>query len=97
MAKVYDQLNDRLCQFMAQQKMFFVASAPLAADGLVNVSPKGMDSFRVFTRKVVALLDFTGSGIETVAHVKENGRLVIMFCSFDKSPMILRLHGQASH
>lgn len=95
-AKLYEELNDRLCQFIEKQKVFFVASSPLATDGLVNVSPKGMDSLRILDPKTVAYLDFTGSGIETVAHVKENGRLVIMFCSFGTSPMILRLHGQAN-
>ncbi len=96
MAKVYDELDDRLCRFIAEQKLFFVGSAPRDDQGLVNVSPKGMDALRILDSTTVAYLDFTGSGIESVAHVKENGRLVIMFCSFDKSPMILRLHGRAT-
>ena len=95
MAKIYEELDDRLGQFIMNQKMFFVGSAPLAGDGLVNISPKGMDGLRILDSKTVAYLDLTGSGIESVAHVKENGRFVIMFCSFDTSPMILRLHGRA--
>ena len=95
MSKVYEELDDRLCQFIEKQKIFFVGSSPLRDDGLVNISPKGMDSLRILDSTTVAYLDFTGSGIETVAHVKENGRLAIMFCSFDTSPMIVRLHGRA--
>ena len=95
MAKLYDELDDRLREFIAGQKMFFVGSAPRSDEGLINISPKGMDSFRVLDSKTVAYLDYTGSGIESIAHVKENGRFVIMFCSFDKSPFILRLHGRA--
>ena len=95
MAKIYEELDDRLCQFIMNQKMCFVGSAPLAGNGLVNISPKGMDGLRILDSKTVAYLDLTGSGIESVAHVKENGRFVIMFCSFDTSPMILRLHGRA--
>ena len=73
--------------------MFFVATAPLASDGLLNLSPKGLDTFSVLGPRMVAYLDLTGSGIETVAHVKENGRIVFMFCAFDARPRILRLHG----
>jgi hypothetical protein len=95
MSKVYDELTPKLIEFIAAQKMFFVGTAPLSADGHVNVSPKGMDSFRVLDSRTVAYLDVTGSGVETVAHVKENGRLVIMFCAFAGRPFILRLHGRA--
>jgi hypothetical protein len=73
--------------------MFFVATAPLAADGLINCSPKGMDTFRILGPREVAYLDLTGSGIETVAHARENGRIVFMFCAFDGPPKIVRLHG----
>lgn len=96
MAKVYESLDDRLCEFIRSQKMFFVASAPLAGDGRINLSPKGFDTFRILGPTTVAYLDFTGSGVESIAHVKENGRFVIMFCSFDKQPLILRLHGRGS-
>lgn len=94
MGKIHEQLTDRLIRFIEDQQMFFVATAPLAGDGHVNVSPKGMDSFRILGPRSVAYLDLTGSGVETLAHVKENGRLVIMFCAFSGSPLILRLHGR---
>lgn len=94
MGKIYDSLTSDLQTWLAAQKMFFVASAPLAGDGLVNCSPKGMDAFRVLGPRQVAYHDLTGSGIETVAHLKENGRIVLMFCSFDAAPMIVRLHGR---
>ena len=77
------------------QEMFFVATAPLAADGLVNLSPKGVDgTFAVLDSQTVAYLDLWGSGIETTAHIRENGRLCILFCSFDEVPNSLRLHGR---
>jgi len=94
MGKLYESIDDSLVEFIQAQKMFFVATAPLSGDGLVNVSPKGLDSFRVLDSQTVAYADLTGSGIETVAHLKENGRIVIMFCSFDQTPKILRLHGR---
>ena len=95
MGKVYDSLDDKLRSFIEKQKMFFVASAPLAEDGLVNLSPKGMDgTFRILDDKTVAYLDFVGSGIETIAHVRQNGRMTIMFCAFQGSPKILRLYGK---
>lgn len=96
MGKVYSELDTRLGEFIAEQHLFFVASAPLHGDGLLNVSPKGMDSFRILDPKTVAYLDYLGSGIESVAHIKENGRFVIMFCSFTKTPLIVRLYGQAT-
>ena len=95
MGKLYDALTSELIDFMQAQKMFFVGTAPLSGDGHVNVSPKGMDSFRVLDAHTVAYLDVTGSGVETLSHVKENGRLVIMFCAFEGSPLTVRLHGQA--
>jgi hypothetical protein len=73
---------------------FFVATAPLSADGSINVAPKGLDTFRILDEHTVAYLDLTGSGIETVAHLRENGRIVVMFCAFEGRPMILRLHGR---
>jgi hypothetical protein len=73
--------------------MFFVASAPLDANGHVNLSPKGLDTFRILGPTTVAYLDFNGSGVETIAHLKENGRIVLMFCAFQGPPRILRLHG----
>src|ERR671917_972342 len=93
MARVYDEITPELAEWLSQQRLFFVATAPLAADGLVNCSPKGMDTFCVLGPREVAYLDLTGSGIETVAHLRENGRIVFMFCAFAGPPKIVRLHG----
>lgn len=93
MGRTYDAIPDHLADWMRAQPVWFVATAPLAADGLVNVSPKGGDTFRVVDERTVAYLDLTGSGAETIAHLRENGRLTIMFCSFGETPMILRLQG----
>ena len=93
MGKTFDAIEGKLEDFILRQHMFFVATAPLAADGLVNLSPKGLDSFRILGPRTVAYLDLTGSGIETVAHLKENGRIVIMFCAFEGPPKIVRLYG----
>ncbi|MFP3949187.1 MAG: pyridoxamine 5'-phosphate oxidase family protein [Gemmatimonadota bacterium] len=93
MGKPYAGLTDHLRAFVEDQPLFFVATAPLAADGHVNVSPKGLDSFRVLSPERVAYLDLTGSGNETSAHVAENGRITFLFCSFSGSPKILRLYG----
>ncbi len=94
MGTAHTELNDDLRQFIAQQHIFFVATAPLAAEGLINLSPKGLDSFRVLDAKTVAYVDLTGSGIETIAHTRENGRITIMFCAFAGRPRILRLYGR---
>jgi hypothetical protein len=95
MATVYDGLDDGLTRWLLKQPMFFVATAPLAADGSVNCSPKGLTgTFTVLDERTVAYLDITGSGIETVAHLRENGRIVLMFCAFDGRPRIVRLHGR---
>jgi hypothetical protein len=94
MAKTHEQIDDKLAGWIRQQKIFFVATAPLAGDGHVNCSPKGGDSIRVIDPRTVAYLDLTGSGVETIAHLRENGRIVIMFCAFEGPPTIVRLHGQ---
>jgi hypothetical protein len=94
MGRTYEALDARLTDFIQHQHMFFVATAPLARDGHVNVSPKGLDSFRVLDAHTVAYLDFVGSGAETIAHVRDNGRITILFCAFEGSPKILRLHGR---
>ena len=97
MAKQYDELDDTLRGWIAAQPMFFVATAPLSADGHVNVSPKGMaGTFAVLGPRQVGYLDFFGSGIETVAHLRENARIVVMFCAFSGAPRIVRLHGRGS-
>ncbi len=94
MAKIFERLDDKLVAFIKAQKMFFVATAPLGADGHVNISPKGYDSFVVIDPLTVAYLDLGGSGIETLAHLKENGRITIMFCAFEGKANILRLYGR---
>ena len=94
MGKVYAGLDERLRQFISAQPVFFVATAPSGDGGHVNVSPKGYrDTFAVLGEHTVAYLDLTGSGAETIAHLRQNGRITIMFCSFNKSPKILRLQG----
>ena len=91
MAKFLDKIDDKTRRFIAGQKMFFTASAP--RDGRVNLSPKGIDTFRCLDDETVFYLDLTGSGNETAAHIAENGRLTIMFCSFAGKSVILRLYG----
>lgn len=93
MGKVYDTLDERLIKFIEAQKLFFVATAPLDAGGHVNLSPKGYDAFKVIDGNTVCWLDLGGSGIETQAHVQENGRITIMFCAFEGPANILRLYG----
>ena len=93
MAKLYDRILDQHKEFIARQKMFFVASAPLSLDGHVNLSPKGSDSFRILSDHQVAYMDIIGSGNETSAHLLENGRITFMFCAFEGPPNILRLYG----
>ena len=95
MGRLRDEIDDALARFLLAQHMFFVASAPTSADGLVNVSPKGLDgSFAVLGPHEVAYLDLTGSGAETIAHLRDNGRICLMFCAFDGPPRIVRLHGR---
>ncbi len=95
MGKVFDGIDEHMSKWIAAQALFFVASAPLDGDGHVNVSPKGpIDTLRVLDERTVAYLDVVGSGAETIAHVRENGRLVIMLCAFSGPPRIVRLHGR---
>ncbi|MFQ3612174.1 MAG: pyridoxamine 5'-phosphate oxidase family protein [Cyanobacteriota bacterium] len=94
MAKVHDSITPALQQFIAAQHIFFVATAPLAAHGHVNLSPKGLQSFRLLSPQQVAYLDVTGSGNETSAHLLENQRITLMFCAFEDPPCILRLYGR---
>ena len=93
MGKVYERLDDKLIEFIEKQHLFFVGTAPDAPDGHLNVSPKGLDTFCILGPNSVAYLDLTGSGIETVAHLRQNGRITIMFCAFQGRPLILRLYG----
>jgi hypothetical protein len=92
-AKTYDEIAPELAAWLGEQRLFFVATAPLSADGLVNCSPKGMDTFRVLGPTEVAYLDLTGSGTETIAHLRENGRIVFTFVALSGPPRIVRLHG----
>jgi hypothetical protein len=94
MGKVYATLEPPLAEFVRAQRVFFVATAPLAGDGHVNCSPKGLDTFAILDPSTVAYLDFTGSGVETIAHVRENGRITLLFCAFDGPPKIVRLYGR---
>ena len=94
MAKTHPVLDQRLRDFIARQHLFFVATAPLSGAGRINLSPKGLDSLAVLDDRTLAYLDLTGSGIETIAHLRENARIVIMLCAFDGPPNIVRLHGR---
>jgi Pyridoxamine 5'-phosphate oxidase len=94
MGKLYDEIDDRIRTFIEAQKLLFVASAPNAFHGHVNCSPKGLDSFRMLDGRTVAYVDLVGSGIETIAHLRENGRIVVLFCAFEGAPKIVRLHGR---
>ena len=94
MAKVFEEITEHIREWVARQSMFFVATAPLAPDGHVNVSPKGpIGSLRITRSALVAYLDISGSGAETIAHLRENGRIVIMLCAFEGPPRIVRFHG----
>ncbi len=93
MARVLDAITDELAAFIAAQRVFFVATAPTDG-GHVNLSPKGLDTFAVLDPNTVAYLDLTGSGVETIAHLRENGRITFMFCAFDGKPNIVRLYGR---
>ena len=94
MGKLHPGIDDRLRAFIEAQHLFFVATAPSGDDGHVNCSPKGLGAFRVLDANRVAYLDLVGSGVETIAHLRQNGRIVVMFCAFDGPPTILRLHGR---
>ncbi len=89
----YSSISDKHREFINKQKMFFVGTAPVGAEGHINLSPKGLDSFRVLGPNTVAYMDLIGSGNETAAHLLENGRITIMLCSFDGPPNIMRLYG----
>ena len=96
MGKIYASIDQSVQAWMSQQQMFFVATAPLSERGHVNLSPKGHDTLRVVDEKTLAYADIGGSGVETIAHVRENGRVVIMMCAFTGPPKIFRFYGQGS-
>src|SRR3954451_24612405 len=95
MGKVFDEIDEKLAAWIGRQRMFFVGTAPSGADGHVNVSPKGpIGSLRILDPRTVAYLDVVGSGAETIAHLRDNGRIVVMLCAFEGPPRILRLPGR---
>lgn len=96
MGKVYESITPKIQRWMAKQQMFFVATAPLSGDGTVNLSPKGHDTLRVLDEHTLAFMDCGGSGVETIAHVRENGRICIMMCAFSGPPKIYRFQGEGS-
>ncbi|KPK13673.1 MAG: pyridoxamine 5'-phosphate oxidase [Myxococcales bacterium SG8_38] len=94
MAKVYESIDRKLRDFIEAQKVFFVATSPLSADGHINLSPKGLPgTFCIVDDETLAYLDLTGSGVETIAHLRENKRICVMFCAFEGRPRIVRVHG----
>jgi hypothetical protein len=96
--KVFERIDDHLRGWVARQSLFFVATAPLAGDGLVNVSPKGpIGALSIVDDHTVAYLDISGSGAETIAHLRENGRICVMLCAFQGPPRIVRFHGIGRH
>lgn len=95
MGRLFEVINDTMKEFLQSSPVFFVATAPSGDSGHINVSPKGLDSFKVISPTQVAYLDLTGSGAETIAHIKENGRITIMFTAFSGKPNIIRLYGKA--
>jgi len=96
MGKHFGEIDEALAAWIRAQRMFFVATAPLARDGHVNLSPKGLESLAILGPQEVAYLDFIGSGAETIAHARENGRTALMLCAFEGPPRIVRLQGRAS-
>ena len=94
MGKVFDGIDDVLASWISAQPMWFLATAPLGINGRVNVSPRGHDCFSILGAHRVGWVDYTGSGVETVAHLRENGRICVMFASFDHRPRVVRLHGR---
>ena len=98
MGRIYERIDERQAAWIARQAMFFVGTAPSGDDGHINVSPKGpIGSLRVLDDHTVAYLDIVGSGAETIAHLRDNGRICVMFCAFDGPPRILRLHGEGEY
>lgn len=93
MGKVFPEIDDAIRTWMAKQRMFFVSTAPRQDDGLINCSPKGGDTLRIVDSTTLAYLDYAGSGVETIAHLRENGRIVLMMCAFTGPPRIFRFHG----
>lgn len=96
MGKIFATIDDSIRKFIEAQPVFFVGTAPLDVEGHINVSPKGLDTLRILGPHTIAYLDLTGSGVETISHLRENGRIVFMFCAFGGPPKILRLYGRGT-
>jgi hypothetical protein len=96
MGKVFDAIDESLAAWIAAQPVFFVGTAPLSGVGLLNLSPRGKDCFSVLGPRTVGWVDYTGSGVETIAHLRENGRIVLMWCAFEGPPRIVRVHGRGT-
>ncbi len=96
MGRSYDKITEAVANWITEQQMFFVATAP-ADGGHINVSPKGLDTLRISGPNTVEYLDLTGSGAETIAHLRDNGRVTMMFCAFEGPPRIVRLYGQGTY
>lgn len=96
MSKQHEKIEPELADWISRQRIFFVATAPLSAEGHVNTSPKGGEAFKILGPLEVTYQDYTGSGAETAAHLRENGRIVVMFCAFEGPPKIVRLHGRGT-
>ena len=96
MGKVRECITEDIQAWIDEQEMYFVATAPLSGDGSVNLSPKGMDTLRVVDEHTLAFMDVGGSGIETIAHLRENGRIVVMMCAFQDPPVTYRFHGRGA-
>lgn len=94
MGKTYDAIDEPMRRWVGQQQMFFVGTAPAATSGHINLSPKGHDALRIIDANTLAYLDYGGSGVETIAHLRENGRIVVMMCAFQGPPNIVRFHGR---
>lgn len=94
MGKEYPVIDAAIIEWIRQQHLFFVSTAPLSPEGRINCSPKGMDTLRVLGERTLAFLDLTGSGVETIAHLKENGRITLMMCAFHGPPKIFRFYGR---
>jgi hypothetical protein len=97
MGAVHESISPQLAAWIAAQPVVFVATAPRADDGRINLSPKGLDLLRVLDERTVGYVDLTGSGIETAAHLRENGRITLMWCAFSGPPRIVRIHGRGEH
>jgi len=94
LGKIYDSIDNKIREWIERQQVFFVGTAPLSETGSINVSPKGHDTLRILDEHRLAFLDYGGSGIETVAHLRENARIIIMMCAFEGPPKIYRFHGR---